>query len=347
MQKIKTALASFGMSGRVFHAPFISHHRGYELYAVWERSKNLGVDKYPNIITYRSFEEMLADENVELVIVNTPNFTHYDLAKQTLLAGKHLVVEKPFTNTTAEALELIELAGTQNKILSVFQNRRWDSDFKTVKKVVEEKLLGEIVEAEIHFDRYNENLNPKLHKETPGPGTGILYDLGSHLIDQAICLFGMPKSVFADITMMRSIAEVDDYMDLLLIYPKLRVRIHGSYLIREPLPSFILHGTKGSFIKTRADTQELRLVANESPGMEDWGTEPDTARGLLHTEQNGKIVKKHLPTDRGNYMGYYDQLYNAIAKNEPLLVSAADGLNVIHIIEKAYQSNLEKRVVEI
>ncbi len=347
MQTIKTALASFGMSGWVFHAPFIHLHPGFELYAVWERSKNLAVEKYPNIITYRTYEEMLADEAIELVVVNTPNFTHYPMAKQALLSGKHVVVEKPFTCTTAEALELIELAGTQNKILSVFQNRRWDSDFKTVQKVVTEKVLGDIVEAEIHFDRFNGVLSPKAHKEIPGPGTGILYDLGSHLIDQAICLFGMPTSIFADLTTMRPMSGVDDYMDLLLIYPTMRVRIHGSYFIREPLPSFIIHGTKGSFIKPRADNQEPRLVAAESPALPDWGTEPDEARGLLHTEKDGAVIKENIPTERGSYMGYYDQLYNAIAHNEPLIVSAADGLNVIRIIEKAYQSNAEERVVEI
>ena len=347
MQIIKTALSSFGMSGLVFHAPFINLHPGYELYAVWERSKNLAVEKYPNIITCRSYEAMLADEAIELVIVNTPNFTHYQMAKQALLAGKHVVVEKPFTCTTTEALELIELAGTQNKILSVFQNRRWDSDFKTVQKVVSEKLLGDIVEAEIHFDRFNGVLSPKTHKETPGPGTGILYDLGSHVIDQAICLFGMPTSIFADLSTIRPLSGVDDYMDLILIYPTMRVRIHGSYFIREPLPSFIVHGTKGSFIKPRADNQEPRLVAAESPALPDWGTEPNDARGLLHTEKDGVVIRENISTERGSYMGFYDQLYNAIALNEPLIVSAADGLNTIRIIEKAYQSNAEKRVVEI
>ncbi|MEO7310226.1 MAG: Gfo/Idh/MocA family oxidoreductase [Chitinophagaceae bacterium] len=347
MQTIKTALASFGMSGWVFHAPFLHHHPGYELYAVWERSKNLAEEKYPGIITYRTYDEMLAHEAIELVIVNTPNYTHFDLAKRALLAGKHVVVEKPFTITSVEGLELIELAGKQNKKVSVFQNRRWDSDFKTVKKVVDEHLLGDIVEAEIHFDRFNEMLSPKAHKETPGPGTGILYDLGSHLVDQALCMFGLPEALFADLDTMRPHSGVDDYMDIVLFYPRMRVRIHGSYFVREPLPSFILHGTKGSFTKARADTQEPRLVAQDHPGMDDWGTEPDSASGFLHTEQNGELIKKFLPTERGSYMGYYEQLYQAIVNNEPLQVSAADGLNVIRIIEKAYQSNQEKRVVPV
>ena len=259
MQKIKTALCSFGMSGWVFHAPFIHLHDGFELYAVFERTKNLAAEKYPGIKTFRSLEDMLADEAIELVIVNTPNYTHYEFARLALLAGKHVVIEKPFTNTVAEAEELIALAAKQNKKISVYQNRRWDSDFKTVQKVVHENLLGEIVEAEIHFDRFNEALSYKLHKETPGPGAGILPDLGPHLIDQALQLFGMPEAVFADAINMRSISQVEDYMELLLFYKNLRVRLKGSYLVREALPAYIFHGTKGSFIKPRADVQETDL----------------------------------------------------------------------------------------
>ena len=220
MQPINTALCSFGMSGWVFHAPFIAADPHFKLYAVWERSKNLAEQKYPGIKTYRTLEDMLADNAVELVIVNTPNVTHYEYAKKALLAGKHVVVEKPFTVTVAEAQELIELAQHQNKKISVYQNRRYDSDYRTIKKVLDEKLLGKLVEAEFHFDRYNEELSPKQHKEIPQQGTGILYDLGSHLIDQALQLFGMPDSVFADIRVVRPISKVDDYFDLLLYYPE-------------------------------------------------------------------------------------------------------------------------------
>lgn len=348
MQQIKTALCSFGMSGWVFHAPFIHLHEGFELYAVFERTKNLGEEKYPGIKTFRSLEAMLADDAIELVIVNTPNYTHFEYAKLALLAGKHVVVEKPFTNTVAEAEELIALAKKQNKKLSVYQNRRWDSDFKTVQHVVQQKLLGEVVEAEIHFDRFNASLSYKLHKETPGPGAGILPDLGPHLIDQALQLFGMPEAVFADATNMRSISQVEDYMELLLFYKNLRVRLKGSYLVREALPAYIFHGSKGSFIKPRADVQEVDLQKGKTPDAEDWGTEPEEGKGLLHTDKDGKnIIREYISSERGNYMAFYDGLHQALRHDKPLPVSAEDGLKVIRIVEAAFKSVQEKRTVQL
>lgn len=270
IQPIKTALCSFGMSGWVFHAPFIAVNPGFELYAVWERTKNLAAAAYPSVKTMRSLDEMLEDDAIELVVINTPNVTHYEYATKALQAGKHIIVEKPFTVTVQEGEELIALAKERNKIISVYQNRRYDSDYRTVKKVVDEKLLGQIVEAEIHYDRYKEEIGPKLHKETPGPGTGLLYDLGSHLIDQALQFFGMPDAIFADITIMRKVSKVDDYMELLLYYDGLRARVKSSYVVREALPSYIFHGTKGSFIKARTDVQEQRLQAHTIPGGPDW-----------------------------------------------------------------------------
>jgi scyllo-inositol 2-dehydrogenase (NADP+) len=347
MQPINTALCSFGMSGWVFHAPFIVADPHFKLYAVWERSKNLAEQKYPGVKTYRALEEMLADDLVELVIVNTPNYTHFDYTKKALLAGKHVVVEKPFTITVKEGEELIALAKKQNKKLSVYQNRRYDSDYKTIKKVLSERLLGDLAEAEFHFDRYSENLSPKVHKEIPGPGTGSLYDLGSHLIDQALQLFGMPDAVFADIHIIRPVSKVDDYFDLLLYYPQLRVRIKSSYLVKEPLPGYILHGSKGSFIKPKTNIQEEMLTNQEVPGKDNWGIEPDSERGLLHAEQNGKVIREHIPSERGNYADYYNAIYEAIRNDKPVPVAAEDGLKVIRIIEAAYKSSKEKRVIEI
>ncbi|MEO6253933.1 MAG: Gfo/Idh/MocA family oxidoreductase [Ferruginibacter sp.] len=345
MQPIKTALCSFGMSGWVFHAPFIQLHEGFELYAVLERTKDLAAEKYPAIKTFRSLEAMLADEAIELVIVNTPNYTHFEYAKLALLAGKHVVIEKPFTNTVAEAKELMALAEKMDRKLSVYQNRRWDSDFKIVQQVVQQKLLGEIVEAEIHFDRYNEALSYKTHKETPGPGAGILPDLGPHLIDQALQLFGMPDAVFADATNLRKISLVEDYIELILFYKNLRVRLKAGYLVREILPSYIIHGTKGSFIKPRADVQERDLQKEKSPADADWGTEPGDGKGLLHTEIGGKIIREYVSSEKGNYMAYYDGIYDAIRNDKPLPVTAEEGLNVIRIIEASFQSINEKRVI--
>lgn len=347
MKPINTALCSFGMSGWVFHAPFIVADTRFKLYAVWERTKDLAEQKYPGIKTYRTLEEMLTDDAVELVIVNTPNVTHYDYTKKALLAGKHVIVEKPFTVAVEEGGELIELALQQNKKLSVYQNRRYDSDYRTIKKILNENLLGALVEAEFHFDRYSEILSPKTHKEIPVKGTGALYDLGSHLIDQALQLFGMPAAVFADIRAARPISKVDDYFDLLLYYPDLRVRIKSSYQVREPLPGYILHGSKGSFIKAKTNIQEEALTAHQVPGSEGWGTEPDSERGLLHTDKDGKVTREYIPSETGNYADYYDGIYEAIRNDKEVPVTAEDGLKVIKIIEAAFKSSKEKKVIKI
>jgi predicted dehydrogenase len=347
MQPINTAICSFGMSGLVFHAPFVDYHPGFNLVGVMERTKNLAVAKYPGITTYRTLEELLADKRVELVIVNTPNATHYDYTKKALEADKHVIVEKPFTNTVAEGTELIALATQKGLKLSVFHNRRYDSDFRTVKQVVQQKLLGEILEVEIHFDRFKEELSPKLHKEVPGPGIGVLYDLGSHLTDQALQLFGRPTGVFADIRTVRPLSQIDDYFDVTLFYPTLRVKLKSSLLVREALPGFILHGTKGSFLKNRTDVQEVSLIAGQTPATPGYGIEKESEQGLLHTEINGEVVRKNIPTLPGNYLDFFEAVYQSIRNNAPEPVPGDDGLEVIEVIEAAYSSNEMKKVVEL
>ncbi|MFL5808126.1 MAG: Gfo/Idh/MocA family oxidoreductase, partial [Flavisolibacter sp.] len=327
MEPINTAILSFGMSGQIFHAPFIEVHKGFNFYSVWERSKNIAESRYPNVKTVRSLDELLNDPKVELVVVNTPNYSHYEYAKKALHAGKNVVVEKPFTVTVKEGEELIGLAKQKGKLLSVYQNRRYDSDYKVIKKIVQSGWLGEIVEAEFHYDRYNEQLSPKLHKEIPGPGTGGLYDLGSHLIDQALQLFGKPSSIFADIRILRPLSKVPDYFEILFYYPKLRIRLHSSYLVREPLPAYAVHGTKGSFIKSKTDVQEAALLEGKIPGGPDWGKEPESEKGFLHTERDGKLVKEHITSDQGNYLDYYEGIFQALRNNKPAPVSAEDGLN--------------------
>lgn len=344
---VKTALCSFGMSGKVFHAPFFEVNPNFKLYGVWERSKKVASTLYPNIKSFDTYEALLADSSIELVVVNTPNATHYAYAKQALQAGKHVVVEKPFVVTVEEGKELIQLAAQQGKKIFAYHNRRWDSDFKTVQKVLQQNLLGHVVEAEIHFDRYKEELSPKVHKETPGPGTGALYDLGSHIIDQTLQLFGWPKAVFADIDIVRSISQVDDYFELLLFYPGKKVRLKATYVARETVPSYIFHGLKGSFIKSRADVQENDLVAGKIPQTEGWGIEPETERGLLHTEVDGKVIRELVPTEQGDYMQYFDGLFNSIRNNKAEAVSGEDGLKVIAIIEAAFKSSQQKKVIEL
>lgn len=344
---IKTALLSFGLSGKAFHAPFINLHPGFELYGIWERTKSESAAFYPAIKIFRSLEELLSDDSIELVVVNSPTATHFDYAKKALQAGKHIVVEKAFTTTVAEAIELKELAEKKQKLVSVFQNRRWDSDFKTVKKIINEGWLGEIVEAEIHFDRFKDELSPKPHKEIPAPGAGILNDLSPHLIDQALQLFGMPQAVFADLRITRPGSKVDDYFEILLYYPTLRARLKSSYQAREPLPAYSIFGRKGSFLKSRADIQEASLVANLKPNVTNWGTEPDSEQGLLHTEKDGKVIREKVPTEQGNYYDYYDGIFRAIRHNEPIPVSAEDGIRVMQIINAAFESNKNRCVVNL
>jgi len=363
MHPINIALCSFGMSGKVFHAPFISVNPGFNFYGVWERTKNLAKEQYPDVKTFRTLEEMLADKNIELIIINTPSVTHFDYARQVIMAGKHLIVEKPFTASVTEAAELINLAKEKKVKLSVYHNRRYDSDYKTVKKVLEEGLLGKIVDAEIHYDRYTPELSYKVHKETPTPAVGCIYDLGSHLIDQALQLFGMPVAIFADIAINRPGSKVDDYFDLKLFYIQHRVTLKSSYYVREALPGYIFHGTLGSFIKHKTDVQETDLQAGKKPGGAGWGTEPENqkarpddpflinsswypvGRGLLHTEKDGKVIKEYIPSLKGNYGDYYDGVYQAIRNNEAVPVSGEDGMKVIQVIEAAMKSYKEKRVI--
>lgn len=347
LQKIRTALCSYGMSGKIFHGPFLHAHPGFELVGAWERSRQLISADYPSAISYSSYEALLADSSIELVVVNTPNYTHADLAKKALLAGKHILVEKPFTVNTAEAEELIRISREQGKSITVYHNRRWDSDYLTVKKILDQKLLGDIVEAEIHFDRYNESISYKQHKETPGPGANVMYDLGSHLIDQALQLFGWPEAVFADNRIVRPVSKVDDYFELLLYYPQLRVRLRSTYCAREAPVGYVLHGLKGSFIKPKTNVQENDLQAGKLPGFEGWGKEDPADRGLLHTEKDGQVTRELVESEIGNYLDLFEGLYQSVRNGKPVPVNPEDGMAVIRIIEAAYKSSSEQRVIHV
>ncbi len=344
---IKTAILSFGMSGRVFHAPFIALHNGFELKGILERTKQESLAFYPSIHIYRSLEEVLNDDEIELVVVNTPTNTHFDFVKKALLAGKNVVVEKAFTTTLDEAIELKVLADSKQLLLSVYQNRRWDSDFSTVKHIIESGELGEIIEAEFHYDRFKPVLSPKLHKESPGPGAGLLNDLGPHLIDQAISIFGMPQQVFADIRTLRPTSLVDDYFHLILFYSTNRVILKSSLMVREPMPSFVVHGRNGTFIKTRADVQEEALLVNEKPNLNEWGKESISAAGYLYKEVDGKLTKQKITSLKGNYYYYYDGIYKAITNKSLPPVTSQDGINVMKIINAALVSTLSKKVVQL
>ena len=346
MKTIKAALLSYGMSGKVFQAPFLELHPGFELVGSWERSKKLIQEDYPHVKSYASIDEILADD-VDLVVVNTPIDTHFEYTKKVLEAGKHAIVEKAFTSTVAEAEELAALAKSNGVKLAVFQNRRWDSDLKTVRQVLVDGSLGEIVEAEFHFDRYNPQLSRKQHKETVNSGSGILKDLGPHIIDQALYLFGFPKAVFADIRITRENSVVDDWIDIVLFYPDFRVRLKAGFFVREPNPAYVLHGKRGSFLKHRGDVQEDDLKVMKKPNLDTWGTEPKEKEGYLHTEKEGQLIQDTIPTLQGNYYDFFDGVYNAIVNDTIEPVTAEEGASVMRIIEAAIQSSQEKKVVEM
>jgi scyllo-inositol 2-dehydrogenase (NADP+) len=346
MRPINTALLAFGLSGRVFHAPFIVLHEGFQLAGAWERNTKMIREIYPQTRSYQSLEEILKDNSIDLVVVNTPTYTHFDYASQALQAGKHVIIEKAVTATFAEAQSLKDLAAKHEKQVAVFHNRRWDSDFLTVKQVLGSNILGEIIDMEIHFDRYKLELSPKKHKEEPNAGAGLLKDLGAHIIDQALYLFGMPQALFADIRITRPGSLVDDWLDILLYYSTLRLRLKAGYLVKEPLPSYILHGTKGSFLKSRADVQEAALIAGITPGN-GWGIEPLNEQGIINYNKNGSSERKVIPTLPGNYLEFYNGVYKALAENTVMPVTIDDGIRVMNIIEAAFESSLKKMVVDL
>jgi len=347
MNPIKTALASFGMSGKVFHAPLLSASKKFELFKILERSRNESRERYPASLLVRSFLDLCNDDKVELIIINTPDHTHYDLTREALESGKHVIVEKPFTQKYIQALELIRLAEKKGLMLSVFHNRRWDGDFLTVKKVLCEKLLGRLVEYESHFDRYRNFVREGTWKEDPGTGTGTLYNLGSHMIDQALVLFGKPGAVYADIRYFRTGTKVDDSFEVWLQYPDVKVSICGSYMVREQGPRYILHGTTGSFLKWGIDPQEDDLNQGRLPGGEDWGKENEENRGLLHTEIEGKIFRGKYKTIAGNYPAYYNNIYNVLRNGAKLEVTAEEAALTVKVIEAAFESVRRGKAVKI
>lgn len=343
MTRINTALLSFGMSGRVFHGPFIEQHPGFALAACWERSAKKIRQHYPEVRSYDSLEEVLSDESIDLVVVNTPTYTHYDFTKKALENGKHVVVEKAFAGNAVEAIELRDLARSAQRKLAVFQNRRWDSDFLAMRDVLERNVLGDIVEANLGYLRFDPNLSPKSHKEIPSPGSGIVKDLGPHVIDQALVLFGMPDAVFADIDITRDASDVDDYFDILLRYPDKHVHVRAGYFYKQPLAEFSLFGKRGCFIKSRSDVQESQLDKGMKPNDADYGREPDSKAGRLVTDTADELVI----SPRGNYAAFYAGVYDSIANDRPEPVTADDGVRVMQIIDAAWQSHKEGRLISL
>ena len=348
MKKINVGIIGYGMSGQYFHAPFIHANEKFSLNKIVERKSNYAKKDYPYIEIVRDYKSLIKDDELDLIIVSTPNSTHLNIAKEALLAGKHVIVEKPFTPISKEADELIRLAKKQKRILSVFQNRRWDGDFLTVQKIIKSGYLGRLVEFESHYDRFRNFIKLDTWKEEKGVGHGILYDLGTHMIDQALVLFGLPESLWADIRLQRDGGEVEDAFEIVFFYnsknvPK--VTLKGSLLVRETGPRYILHGTEGSFIKYGLDPQEEDMKTGISPLSLSWGIEPEENWGLLNTNINGLNFEGKIETEAGCYKNYFDNIYEAIIKGEPLAVKPEEARNVIRIIELARESSASQKAV--
>jgi predicted dehydrogenase len=345
MNPINTALCSYGMSGLVFHGPLLEVHPGYKVSTILERTRQQSKGKHPGSLLVRDFQAIIDDPEIELVVVNTPDHLHVDMASRAMEAGKHVVVEKPFTLLTSEADQLIELAEKQNVILSVYHNRRWDGVYLTVKEVIASGKLGRLVDFEVHFDRFRNYIKESWKDQANG--TGTLYNLGSHLVDQVLNLYGMPDRLFCDTRMLRDGALTDDSYDLLLHYPDFKCMLRSSYLVREPGPSFMLHGTEGSFLAWGTDPQERDLKAGLIPGSEGWGVDPSFSHAKINTDFQGEHVEGDYPLLPGNYLEYYDNIYEAIRNDAPLTVTARQARDVIRIIEAAYESSRKGEVVRL
>lgn len=343
---LNVGLIGFGLAGQVFHAPLIHANAHLRLTHIVQRHGYESEKKYPQAKVMRHVDELFAEPGVDLVVVATPNTSHFELAAKALHAGKHVVVDKPFTITSADADELIALSRKVGRVLSVFQNRRWDGDFLTVRQILNQKRLGRLAEYESRFDRFRPALKAGAWREQAIPGAGVLFDLGSHLIDQAIVLFGRPQGIYADLRLQRDGAVAVDSFEVRLEYSALRVTLKAGSLVCEPSPRFVLYGTQGAYIKFDLDPQEEALKQGGSPVQLNWGAEPQEAWGTV-TQCDGQMVRAKYPTLPGCYPEYYTNVYRAITQKGELAVKPDEAREVIRLIELAQQSALEKRMIPI
>ncbi len=330
------------MSGKVFHGPLLDAHPEFELAAVVERTKKEAKAFHPNIKEYSSLEQLLKDESIGWVVVNTPHFLHFEQAKAALKSGKNVIVEKPLALTVSECQTLFDLAESGGLALTVFQNRRWDSDFLTVKNLLVTGKLTGVTLFESRYDRFRNYIEPNTWKELAGLGAGLVYNLGPHLIDQALVLFGEPLSVWARIRSERLNSQIPDSYLIVLEYQNLEVRLSSSYHIKEEMPRFALHGSGGSFVKFGLDVQEEALKKGIKPGSDNWGKEPESLYGILHTADGSR---DKVVSETGDYRAFYNSISAYCHGQSSLPVSRNEAVNVIKVIESAYLSQKEGRVI--
>lgn len=348
---IRTGIIGFGLSGRVFHAPFINVVEGYELTKIsTSRPENIKLieERYPVTAVVPDGKGIIDDPEIDLVIVTSPNTDHFRWAREALLAGKHVAVEKPFTVNVAEADELIDISRRHKKILTVYHNRRFTSDTKTVKKLLDSGILGSVHDYESHFDRYRSQPRPGgAWREEPLPGSGIFYDLGSHLIDQVLWFFGMPQAVTAEINSQRPWAKADDHFDVRLHYPTFTATLKSGMLCKIPGPTYMIHGTNGSFVKYGLDVQEATLDGGAIPQGKDWGREPENIWGTINVDYNGVKIQGKVESEHGDYREYFINLRDAICGRAEIAVKPEEARNVMKIIELAFQSSTERRTINV
>jgi len=342
---IRVGLVGYGLAGQAFHAPTIRSVPGLELACILERHGDLAQQKYPDVRVVRTLDELLADKEIRLCVVATPTPAHFELAERCLLAGRDVVVDKPFTTTSAKALQLVELAESCGRLLTVYQNRRLDGDFLTVQKLLSSGALDRLVSYESHYDRYRPEQKPGTWREGDGPGSGILYDLGSHLIDQALVLFGVPRAITAQIFVQREGAVADDAFDVRFEYPGVAALLRSSMLACMPGPRYLLHGTRGSFIKYGMDPQEEHLRRGELPAGPDWGEDPESRWGTLYLPNGDPPKGEKIQTETGDYRRFYANVRDAIIEGAALAVPARDGVRTIRAIELAQRSSREQRTI--
>lgn len=362
MQKIRTAIVGYGLSGRVFHAPLLMALDAFSVTAVVTSDPLKQVQAardFPLAKILSNTEDLfkLAQADVDLVVIASPNTAHYPLAKTALELDCHVVVEKPFTVTSEEGFKLAAFAKERQLSLSVYHNRRWDGDFLTAKALIETGKLGKLVHFESHFDRYRPDFKQGSWREAQLPGSGILYDLGSHLIDQALHLFGKPESLYCELLNQKG-GAVDDGFWLSLHYSNgPRVILCSSSLVKEPSPRFTLYGTEGAYVKYGLDPQEplIKTLITSAESDEDyealrkqltsaeWGLESAENYGLLNTI-DGRV---NYPTIKGDYLSFYKAVAGAILKWDKSPVTALEGTAVIEIIEAAMKSHQLKAQVKL
>ncbi|MEJ7779494.1 MAG: Gfo/Idh/MocA family oxidoreductase [Daejeonella sp.] len=336
MQKpIVTALLAYGMSGKLFHAPFVNFHPGFAFKGVFEHNNKRVQADYPDVKSYDTLQEVLEDPEIELVIVNTPSFLHSEHTRQALLAGKHVLVEKPFAATVEEAADLFELGRNVKRKIMIYQNRRFSSDFAVTREIIESGKLGDIIEMHLRYDRYRAAIGPKFFKENPYPASGIVYDLAAHLLDQAISIMGRPDSFRKVTGIYRKNSQVDDFAHIHMVYPRKRnVFITTSLLVADPLPGIIIHGTKGSFIKSFCDTQEDQLIAGMTPGDPDFGKEQDGMEGKLTTaNEDGEKTVENIVSVKGRYIDLFEAVYQTVRHDHEFPIKESEVLIQLEILE--------------